>query len=506
MRLVAALLCCAVAACSTPQATPAPTPAPTPASSSSVTSTPDALEPYYSQSVEWEACDGGFECTAVEVPLDYADPSGPSIEIALLRAAATDPDGRIGTLFVNPGGPGSPGTTYATGADQIVSSDVRAAYDVVGFDPRGVGRSTPVRCLSDAELDEALTTGDSTPDTPDEVEALVAGVTEFSDGCLSMSPDLLPHVGTVDVARDLDILRAAVGDDRLHFLGKSYATSIGIDYLRQFPERGGRVVLDGLVDPALTAEEFALGQASGFELALSRFADACTQGPCSLGETPADVIEAVDDVLATTEASPLPTSSRPLTEGLAFYGILFPLYYPAGQGYPALERALSSALDGDGTDLLILADTYLDREPDGSYPTNQWEVINAVSCLDRPSDATPEDVEALLPAFRQASPTFGEALAWGVLGCTGWPVASDGLPAPVEAPTAPPVLVLGTTGDPATPYEWAVAVADQLDTAALVTFEGTSHLAYRKGSACVDEAVDTYLLDGSVPEDETRCE
>jgi hypothetical protein len=264
-------------------------------------------------------------------------------------------------------------------------------------------------------------------------------------------------------------------------------------------------VLDGLVDPSLTAEEFALGQAEGFELALSRFADSCAQGGCSLGQTPGEVVAAVEEVLAAAEESALPTSSRPLTEGLAFYGIVFPLYFPSGQGYPALERALSSALSGDGTDLLVLADAYLQREPDGSYPTNQWEVINAVSCLDRPSDATPADIEAVLPEFREASPTFGDALAWGVLGCTDWPVASDGLPAPVAAPQAPPVVVLGTTGDPATPYAWAVAVADQLETATLVTFEGTPHLAYRKGSACVDDAVDAYLLDGSVPEDETRC-
>jgi pimeloyl-ACP methyl ester carboxylesterase len=502
MRLLSVLLCCAVAACSTPQAAPAPTPA-APSAVSSPSS--DALEPFYSQLLQWEPCDGGFECATADVPLDYDDPTGPTIEVAVLRAAATDPDARIGTLFVNPGGPGSPGTTYATSADQIVSPTIRAAFDVVGFDPRGVGRSTPVECVSDPELDEALGSGDPTPDTPAEVQALVDGVSEFNSACSASSPGLLPHVGTVDVARDLDILRAGVGEDRLYYLGKSYATSIGIEYLRQFPERTGRVVLDGVVDPSLTAEEFALGQAGGFELALSRFADACTQQRCSLGETPEDVVAAVDEVLAAADDSPLPTTGRPLTEGLAFYGILFPLYLPAEQGYATLERALSSALNGDGTALLAIADAYLQRQPDGSYPTNQWEVIPAVSCLDRPSDATPSDVEALLPAFREASPTFGDSLAWGVLGCTDWPVSSDGLPAPVTAPTAPPVLVLGTTGDPATPYEWAVAVADQLETATLVTFDGTSHLAYRKGSACVDEAVHAYLLDGSIPEDETRC-
>ena len=454
---------------------------------------------------EWEPCDGDFECATVDVPRDHDDPAGATVEVALLRVPANDPDRRIGSLFVNPGGPGASGIDYAKAADRIVSPDVRAVYDVVGFDPRGVGRSTPVECLSDAELDASFSEGDPTPDSPDEVADLVAGSAEFREGCVRLSNELLPYVGTVDVARDLDTLRAAVGDDRLTYLGKSYGTSIGLEYLRRYPDRAGRLVLDGVVDPTLSAQAFSLGQAEGFDLALSRFVDACLGAGCALGGTPAEVEASIAAVLDSTDNAPLPTSGRPLTQSLAFYGIVAPLYWPPEQGYPLLEEALVQALAGDGTALLRLADSYLQREPDGSYPTNQWDVFTPVSCLDRPSDATPSDVEAVLPEFTEASALFGDALAWGLLGCTDWPVPSDGLPGPVQAPDAPPVLVLGTTGDPATPYAWAESVAAQLDTGVLVTFDATPHTAYRKGSTCVDSAVDAYLLDGDVPDDGLRC-
>jgi pimeloyl-ACP methyl ester carboxylesterase len=474
--------------------------------SSSPTPAADGLQRFYEQPVAWSPCRGDFECGEVEVPLDYDDPDGATISLALLRAPATDPSARLGSLFVYPGGPGSSGLDYAAGTDVIVSPAVRRVYDVVGFDPRGVGESSPVDCVTDAELDDSYNDGDPTPDTPAEVDEAMAGVAEFRDGCIERSGDLLPHVGTTDVARDMDILRAAVGDQRLTYMGKSYGTSISLEYLRLFPENTGRLLLDGVVDPALTAEELLYGQAEGLEVALSRFVQECVADGCAIGATEQQVRASIGAVLATTDEAPLPTSSRPLTQALAFPAVFWPLYWPPEQGYPVLEESLRQALDGDGTALLAIADAYLGRNPDGTYQTNQWDIFTPVSCLDRPSEVSPADVQALLPTFDEASPLFGEALAWGLLSCSGWPVPSDGLPAPVRAPEAPPVLVLGTTGDPATPYDWAVSVADDLATGVLLTYDGTPHTAYRKGSACVDAAVDAYLLDGAVPADGTRCE
>jgi pimeloyl-ACP methyl ester carboxylesterase len=481
----------------------------------SPTGSPDATSPeqtvaaelaaFYDQQPDWQSCRDGFECATVTVPLDYADPTGETIALALLKVPATDPARRIGSLFVNPGGPGASGLDYAAAADAIVSPAVRAVYDVVGFDPRGVGESTPVECISDADLDRSFVEGDSTPDTPAEIEGLLASTEEFRAGCTTKSGELLPHVGTADVARDLDVLRAVVGDDTLTYLGKSYGTSIGVEYVRQFPATADRLVLDGAVDPELSDRDVLLGQAGGFELALSRFVDDCLAQGCSLGSSTRQVLDAVAGIIDEADDTPLPTSSRPLSQTLAVYGIIGPLYWPASQGYPLLEQALEQALGGDGTALLELADLYLQRSPDGTFPTNQWDVYTPVSCLDRPGEWTPADVQALLPEFTDVSPRFGESLAWGLTACTDWPIPSDGLPAPVPAPGAPPVLVVGTTGDPATPYEWAVSLAAQLESGVLLTYDGTPHTAYRKGNACVDSAVDGFFIEGTVPEEGLRC-
>jgi pimeloyl-ACP methyl ester carboxylesterase len=466
----------------------------------------EGLDPYYSQTLDWTPCDGGRDCATLTVPLDYEEPGGRTIEIALLRVGAPDPGRRLGSLVVNPGGPGASGVEYAAAAEVVVSPEIREAYDVVGFDPRGVGRSAPVECVSDEQLDEALTDGDATPETAEDVAELLAGNREFREGCLRESSDLLPHVGTRDVARDLDVLRAALGEATLTYLGKSYGSAIGAEYARQFDDRVGRFVLDGGFPPGLTQRDVLLGQSAGFELALSRFVEACLAEGCRLGETEDDVLRTVDDILTATDTQPLPTSSdRPLTQSLAFYGVVGPLYWPPSQGYALLESALQDASRGDGTGLLQLADVYLQRSPDGTYAGNQWDVFTTVSCLDRPGDETPADVEAALPEFESASPRFGELLAWGLLTCTDWPVESDGLPSPAQAPDAPPVLVLGTTGDPATPYEWAVDLADQLVSGVLLTYDATPHTAYRKGSRCIDSAVDAYLIRGVVPAAGERC-
>ncbi len=500
-----ALLAALLAGCSLGTSGVAPSPLPTVPAPNPSTQAAGPLDAFYGQQVEWRGCRDGAECATVQVPLDYDAPDGERLQLALLRVPATDPSRRIGSLLVNPGGPGVSALDYAQAADQVVSPQVRAVYDVVGVDPRGVGRSTALDCVSDSELDASFSSGDPTPDTPAEVDAFVASARDFAAGCQERSPSLLAHVGTTDVARDFDVVRAVLGDERLSMLGKSYGTSIGAEYARQFPQRVGRLVLDGAVDPTLSDRDVLLGQAGGFELAFSRFAESCVAGGCSLGDDEQQVRDAVARLFEQTDAQPLPTSSRPLTESLATYGVIYPLYFPPAQGYPLLEAALERAGRGDGSALLQIADAYLLRNPDGTFRTNQWDAFTPISCLDRPGAASVADVEAAVPEFQQASPLFGEGLAWGLIACTDWPAPSDGLPAPVRASGAAPILVVGTTGDAATPYAWARGLAAQLESGVLLSYDGTPHTAYRQGSACIDDAVDTYLLTGRPPADGTTC-
>ena len=463
------------------------------------------LEQFYEQRVVWEPCDEEFQCTVLRVPLDYDRPEGEVIDIAVLRAPATGGD-RLGSLVVNPGGPGASGLNYVRGARAVVSGAVRDRYDVVGFDPRGVGESTPVDCLSDDELDDFVAT-DASPDDEAEIAEIRAQSEALGAGCLERSADLLPHISTVDVARDLDVLRAVLGDEQLTYLGKSYGTFIGATYAELFPERVGRMVLDGAMDPALPREDVALGQADGFERALRAYLDQCLADDCPLGRTLGEAQVTLDNLLAVIDAQPLPTGDedRPLTQSLAILGIAYPLYLRADVGYPALTEALTAALAGDGSTLLTLADLYLHRDEEG-YQNNLNEAFYAVNCLDRPDTVTVAEIQEAEERFAEVSPLFGPYLAWSGLPCVTWPVESTAAPGPLTAEGAAPILVVGTTGDPATPYEWAVSLADQLTSGVLLTYEGFVHTAYRKGADCVDDAVNLYFIDGEPPQDGLVCE
>jgi pimeloyl-ACP methyl ester carboxylesterase len=307
----------------------------------------------------------------------------------------------------------------------------------------------------------------------------------------------------------MDVLRAALGDDRLNYLGKSYGTYIGALYAEHFSERVGRVVLDGAIDPGLTGTELALGQAEGFEAALNSYLDYCLDGEeCPLGRIETEARSTLANLLDVIDATPLPTGdeSRPLTQGLAIRGIALPLYLTPDEGYPVLSLALDDALSGDGAALQTLADLYLFRNPDGTYDGNMNEAIYAVNCLDRPHSTSIADIEAATAEFEAASPIFGPFLAWDELTCVEWPVPPATESARVSASGAAPIVVVGTTGDPATPYEWAESLASQLESGVLVSYEGSVHTAYREGSECVDDAVDTFLLDGTAPDDDLRCE
>ncbi|MER5780584.1 alpha/beta hydrolase [Streptomyces mobaraensis] len=470
----------------------------------------DPLRPYYAQKLRWRSCGGGksaaFECAGMKVPLDYRLPRGGDITLAVSRKKAAGPGKRLGSLLVNPGGPGGSAIGYLQGhAAAKYPSSVRARYDLVAVDPRGVGRSAPVTCLPDGEMD-AYAQSDPTPRNAAETRRFVANLKKFANGCASRSGRMLRHVSTVEAARDMDVLRALLGDDRLHYVGASYGTFLGATYAELFPSRVGRLVLDGALDPSLDAERVNREQTAGFQTAFTAFARDCARhADCPLGTSgPTDAGNRLRSFLERVDARPLPTGqSRRLTEGLATTGVIAAMYDQAG--WPVLRKALALAAAGDGSVLLALSDAYYERNANGSY-SNLMAANAAVNCLDAPSAFHgPDDVRHALPAFRKASPVLGEALAWASLSCAYWPTHPTGHPHRITARGAAPILVVGTTRDPATPYPWARSLASQLSSGRLLTYEGDGHTAYTRGSACVDSAINSYLLTGTAPRSGLRC-
>jgi len=380
---------------------------------------------------------------------------------------------------------------------------VRAAFDIVGFDPRGVAGSTPLDCADDAFLDE-LVGADPDPDTPDEVETGDRLLRRLGEGCLARSGDLTRHMSTEEAARDMDVLRAALGQDTLAYFGASYGTFLGATYADLFPGRVGRMVLDGALDPSVGLVDMALVQATGFEVALRAYVEHCVRDDdCPLGQDVEEGLAEIRALLDQVDREPLPgDGERDLTEGRAVLGIWAPLYNR--DFWPALDGALAAALDGDGEVLLRFADAYVNRDDDG-YADNSTEAIYAVNCLDR-DEAVPSDrVEDVVPRFEEVSPTFGRVFAYGLAACSNWPVHSGEEPGPLEAAGAAPILVVGTTRDPATPLEWAKGLAEELRSGVLVTRDGDGHTGYRAGNECVDRTVERYLVSGTVPDSDVSC-
>lgn len=478
-----------------------------------------APEEFAEQVLDWGTCDSGAsgtECATYEVPLDYDDPDGERVEIAVKRFPASGDD-PIGSLLVNPGGPGGSGYDFADAAPFIIGDQVREHFDVVGFDPRGVGRSTPLTCLDSEGIDDLLGAqidGDGDTDagastTEESIEELEETGRAFVEACKDNAPELMLHVGTANVARDMDLLRGLLGDEELTYLGASYGTHIGAQYAEQFPDRVRALVLDGAVDPDQEALEASVAQATGFETALHAFVEDCLASvECPLGgsgDTVEDGLEVLTTFLEGAADEPLDNSmdDREVNRARAELGVLAALY--SKEWWPQVREGLADGMeDGDGTVLMQLADDLYDRADLDAYE-NSTAMLTAVNCSDAPS---PRDTQAYADAAERAaeeSPIFGPMLAWSSLTCAFWPEEAVAEGSALTAEGADPIMVVGTTRDSATPYEWSEALADQLESGFLVTRDGDGHTGYQMGDACVDRIVDEYLVDLTVPEDGGAC-
>jgi pimeloyl-ACP methyl ester carboxylesterase len=448
--------------------------------------------------LEWRKCDGG-ECARLGVPLDDAAPEGKQIELALLRVPARDREHRIGALLANPGGPGASGVEFARALRNDVPATLRDRFDIVGWDPRGTGDSTHVDCGTDLDYLFELTTA---PADDEQRRVLEAAGKRLADECRQLSGDLLAHISSLSTVRDMDRIRAALNEDKLTFLGFSYGTYLGALYAQTFPDRVRAFVLDGAIDPALTAEQSLVQQAQGFELALHDFLADCSAHTSCAFHSRGDAVSAFDALDARLTGTPLRVHGRVLSPAELDLGISAALYRRDDWG--ALADALAAASKGDGSGLLELFDSYVSRAPDGSY-SNEWPAFVAISCLDGPVLGDAAAYEHLAPLAAAPAPHFGASNVGLGIPCAFWPVAPVGPVGAVHAPGAPPILVIGTTGDPATPIAWSQALAAELGSGHLLVHEGEGHTAFLNGNTCVEDAVVAYLVDQTVPPDGTVC-
>lgn len=458
-------------------------------------------------SLRWGPCtrrhyDHTYQCSTLTVPLDHTGAAPGTLDIALIRTPAKDAKHRIGSLLINPGGPGGSALADWDFLSGQVDGRLHDRFDVVGFDPRGVGDSTQIRCTDGAGLD-AYSALDFSPTTPRATDALLATSRSLAQGCVSRSGRLLPYIGTADAARDMDAIRAALGDAKLSYLGFSYGTFLGATYAEEFPTHVRALVLDGALDPALPPVAAADAQSVGFQRQVDRFLADCAGRRDCAWHIQGDPHAALRALLDRIDADPLPAGGRQLHSGQAFFGIGITLYDQ--RDWPTLADALGRAADGDGTALLRLSDAYTERSPDGTY-SNSVEANLAIDCRDA---AWPRDQRTFLADARAAAaraPDFGQDNLNLTLACASFPAKDSGGPAhALRAAGAPPILVVATTGDPATPYADGVALARQLASGVLLTNVGEQHTAYGY-SACTRRIADDYLLSGTAPAAGQRCD
>lgn len=451
--------------------------------------------------VRWRNCGKRFDCAKVRVPLNHARPQGKTIKLALIRLPAPKKAKRIGSLVVNPGGPGGSGVDFVRhGAVEMVPAEVRARFDIVGFDPRGVGKSQGLTC---GDAPQSFLSRDFIPDGTSGLTEVLDAARAVAAACAADNAELLPHMSTSAVAKDLDVVRRAIGDRKLTYLGFSYGSTIGLTYAEQFPAKVRALVLDGPVDPAIDGRQRARDQAGVLERTLQEFFRTCPREIECRGYAKRLTLRRFDDLLARLESTPIPAWQLPGRELRSAEALLATaaLLKDRGMGWPMLAAAIASAEAGDGSMFLAVAESSVQAETG----RRQWLApLLAVNCLDIPAPAAgsyPRAVEQL----RRESRHFGSLMLLLASPCTYWEHPPQRRPAPVTAPKAPPVVVVGTTGDPTTPYHWAKAVAKHLRNSMLLTRDGAGHTAFGRRNVCTDRSVSRYLVDLVLPKAGTSC-
>ncbi|MBW5422418.1 alpha/beta fold hydrolase, partial [Streptomyces sp. BG9H] len=483
------------------------------------------LKRFYGQKLTWRPC-GDLRCARLTVPRDYAHPgNGETFVLPVAKAATAEPAERIGSLVYNPGGPGVSGVSdLASDNGEVFSAELRARFDIVSFDPRGVGGSRPaVKCAEpDDEGGQDDTPDPITPRTRDERDRALAVAHAEAEACVKGSGAVLRQVGTEDAARDLDVLRAALDDRKLTYLGWSYGTSLGTSYAEQFPRRVRALALDGAVDPSLDWSERAISQGKGFRRAVAEYAESCADivGEGCPGATPEEISGLIEELYEEAAREPLPVSDETAYEvdARTLLDVVTAAMYTPEDDWEPLSEALTEAADGDATGLAELAEG--DEAPEGTArpearqgardadntdnPDNEDEALLAVSCLDIPHPRGARPYWDALAAAGKTAGRYGTSSVVDELVCKDWPAGAE-RPHRVRAEGVPPVLVVGTTGDPATPYEEADSLAGQFPGGMLLTYEGVGHTAYGRGDACVTDAVDDYLIDLRRIRPDTTC-
>lgn len=477
------------------------------------------MDEFYDQQLDWGSCEdsggiAGFfggddqQCAQLTVPVDYSDPEGETTSVSMARLPSTG-EASEGALIVNPGGPGGSGVDLIAQSGPLFGDELREGYDIVSFDPRGVSRSDEIRCFDDDAGIDAWRSQASLVGEDITAEGLRQEYRELGEGCAEHSGPVLEHMDTASVAKDMDVMRAAMGQEQTDYLGFSYGTHIGAEYARQFPDQVGRFVLDAAVDPQASNSEVAMGQAEGFENALRDFMEGCTRetADCFTDGTVEDGMEEVRQILARSADEEITgPDGRRVTPVQVAEGIVTPLYSTAT--YPRLNQALKDASDGDYDALQELSDLNHGRQEDGTYHGNSTVAFSAVNCLDSTDESlSDQDMAAQQEELAEAAPTFGPYLGYAEAACQGWPYGpmEEGQDEPVEYSGDSEILVVGGTEDPATPYAWSQALTEQLGRATLLTREGMGHVSYSSGNGCIVEAVDAYLLEGTLPEEGTVC-
>jgi pimeloyl-ACP methyl ester carboxylesterase len=454
--------------------------------------------------IQWTACDdlpaeSPVRCAVLEVPYSYEDPTLGTFSLHVKMRPADDAAKRIGSMLVNPGGPGFGGSSLATDANYYFSSSLLEVFDVVAWDPRGTGLSTPaVDCIDDYDPYFGL---DSPPETEEERVELIDATSDFNTRCTERSGGILPWVSTRASAQDMDSLRRALGEDTISYFGFSYGSELGGTWATMFPGTVRAAVLDGAADPNEPPLQQSLNQAAGFEQQLSTFLSACSAEATCEFHNGGDAEGAFDRLFVAIDREPLVVSSdrTPVTQGVAFTAVAQSMY--SDYLWPDLERALAAAQRGDGAGLLKLYDDYYQRKKDGTYG-NELEAFLAITCLDNRDLSTVEDVEATVDQFVEVAPRFGANFAYGYV-CALWPVPAAET-VTVTAEGAGPIVVVGTTGDAATPLESTKRLAASLGDGRLVVVEANQHTGYG-ANECIVDAVDRYLISLELPDDGLVC-